>query len=95
MNLTEIAPKIKGSNLLFELPEIVTRQQLFIGQEVFYKAKYYKEKVKISGYLFVVENNQLQLRYLTQTTESIQQVLEGSSELPDEIIISIDELICL
>jgi len=94
MNLTEIAPKRKGSNLPLELPELIARQGFYIGQEVFHKNSYDKQKVRISGYVFVIdENNQLQLRYLIQTTESIQRVLEGVFDEPDESIISIDHLI--
>ncbi len=92
MNLTENVPQTKGVSLLFELSEMIERQGFFIGQEVFYKSRYYTEKVKISGYTFRVENSQLRLGYLVETVESIRQVLEGTSDFPDEMLVSIDDL---
>lgn len=94
MTLSSFATQSKGSNLLFQLVGMIEKQGLYIGQEAFYKTSYHKEEVRISGYLFVIENNQLQLRYLTETTKSIQQVLEGTSDIPDEFLVGIDELIC-
>jgi hypothetical protein len=94
MNLTEIAPEIKGSSLLFDLPELIVRQGFCIGQEVIFRTETYDEKVIISGYILVYEGNKLRLRYLVETVASIQQVLEGISDLPDEMLVGIDELIC-
>jgi len=94
MTLSSFATQLNGSNLLYQLVELIKKQGFYIGQEAFYKTSYHKEKVRISGYLFVIENNQLQLRYLTEATESIKQVLEGVFDEPDESIIGIDDLIC-
>lgn len=94
MNLTENAPQVKGVKLLHELSEMVERQGFFIGQEVFYKTKYCTEKVKISGYIFQVENSRLRLGYLVATVRSIKQVLEGTSDAPDEMLVGIDDLAC-
>lgn len=93
MNLTEIAPKIKGSNPLFKLPELIARQGFYIGQEVFCKTGNYLEKVVITGYIFKTATNKTRLGYLVETVASIRQTLEGTSDFPDEMLVGIDDLI--
>ncbi len=92
MNITEIAPRVNGVKSLDELSEMVERQGFYIGQEAFYKTKYSKEKVIVSGYIFGLKDCRLQLSYCVETVESIRQVLEGTSDEPDGMLVGIDEL---
>jgi hypothetical protein len=94
MNLTEIAPKTNGVKLLHELPKLVVRQGFYIGQEAFYRGKTFKEKVVITGYIFELETDELQLSYCVETIESINRVLSGNAEEPNGYMVGINDLIC-
>ena len=92
--LVKIVPDLNGFDVLLKLPEMVERQGLYIGQEVFYKSKYYTERVKISGYIFEMKDGQLKLNYCVQTVHSIKMAQEGVYDEPDTLIVTFERLVC-
>lgn len=95
MNLTENAPERNGVELLHELSKTLSGQIFLIGQEVIYRPESLAENCLVSGYLFLWENNQCELRYLVETVRSVNGKLEGTYEETDQMIASALEVSAL